>query len=33
MNKYGVNQSSSLGEYSSTLGDGLAATQSSMDSG
>src|ERR1035437_7082023 len=33
MNRYGVNMSPSLGEYSSTFGDGLAFTQSSMDSG
>src|SRR5215510_304378 len=33
MKRYGVNRSSSRGEYSSTFGEGLTVTQSSMDNG
>src|SRR5258706_9561955 len=33
INKYGAKRSSSLGVYSSTLGEGLTATQSSIESG
>src|ERR1041385_2185364 len=33
MKRYGENLSPSFGVYSSTLGDGLTATQSSMDNG